>query len=69
MEENMYSVKSKTTKEVCERLGFISDIHFVKTMKRNNKIYVSGTCGKEHEFLELKKAAKEAGYIYSGLFA
>jgi hypothetical protein len=64
----MYSTKSELTKKVCAELGFIYDIQFVKTMKRGNNIYVLATCGKEHEFKALKKAAIEKGYIYKGLF-
>lgn len=60
----MYSTTSELTKKVCNEIGFIFDIHFVKTMKRNGKVYVKGTCGKPNEFLALKKACREKGYIY-----
>lgn len=62
----MYSTISKTTKIVCETIGFDFSIQFVSTMQRGNKIYVKGTCGKPSEFLALKKACLEHGYIYTG---
>ena len=60
----MYSTKTKLTKEVCEKMGFIFDIGFVKTMKRTDKIYVSFTIGKPHEIASLKKACNDHGYIW-----
>lgn len=63
----MYSTTSKTTQKVCEIIGFNFEVQFVATMKRNNNIYVKGTCGKNYEFLALKKACKEHGYTYTGL--
>lgn len=63
----MYSTTSNLTKEVCNNIGFIFDIHFVQTMRRKGKIYVKGTCGKQHEFLLLKSLCNKFGYIYKGI--
>lgn len=60
----MYSATSKTTAEVCKKLGFWFEVHFTETMKRGSKIYVRGTVGKDHEFRALEEACKKAGYIY-----
>ena len=62
----MYSTTNETAKAVCNKIGFIFPIRFVAAMQRSGKIYVKGTCGKLHEFSQLKKACKENGYIYTG---
>ncbi len=61
-----YSATSETTKEVCNKINFIFDIHFVETASKNGKTYVRGTCGKRNEFKDLKRACEENGYIYAG---
>ena len=60
----MYSTNSETTKEVCKKIGFDFNINFVKTLKRNGKIFVKGTAGKPHEFALLRRACKKHNYIY-----
>ena len=62
----MYSSTSDLTKEVCINIGFIFDVHFIQTMRRNGKIYVKGTCGKPAEFSLLKSLCNKFGYIYKG---
>jgi hypothetical protein len=62
----MYSTESDTTKDVCKKIGFLFDVYFVETMKRNNKVYVRGTAGKRGEFQALKNAVIKAGMIYTG---
>ncbi len=62
----MYSTKSQTTKMVCKQIGFRFDIKFVETMRRGDKIYVRGTCGKPHEFDALEAACQQYGYIFRG---
>lgn len=62
-----YSTTSETTKQVCEKIGFDFDIEFVSTMKRGEKIFVKGTCGKQHEFQLLKKACGQFGFCYKGV--
>ena len=62
----MYSTTNDTTKDVCEKTGFIFSVQFVETMKRGNNIYVRGTAGKRDEFLALKQSCNKHGYIYAG---
>ena len=59
-----YSTTSPLTRTVCQKIGFIFDIHFVKTAQHGEKIYVAGTVGKPHEFEALHRACAEHGYIY-----
>ena len=62
----MYSTRSKTTKEVCEKIGFDFEVSFVDTMKRNGKVFVRGTMGKPQEYRELQYQCEKHGYIYTG---
>ena len=61
----MYSTKSDTTKEVCEKLGFNFEVGFVETMKQGNDIYVGFTLGKPNEIRALANAALNAGFKLS----
>jgi hypothetical protein len=36
----MYSTKSETTKKVCDAIGFIQSVGFIKTMVRGKTIFV-----------------------------
>jgi hypothetical protein len=62
----MYKTETTTTAEVCQVLGYNPKINFVATMKRGNKIYVKGTCGKPEEFRQLKYDCEKFGFIYKG---
>jgi hypothetical protein len=63
----MYSSKSKTTQEFCQKAGFIQSVNFVETRRVGDRVYVRGTCGKQHEFRALRAACASLGapYIYS----
>jgi hypothetical protein len=50
----MYSVNSETTKVVCRHIGWIFDIHPIKTMRRGSIIYVTGTLLKPDEWRKLR---------------
>jgi len=59
-----YSYDSETTREVCKKIGITFDIHFVTTIRRKDKIYVSFTCGKPDEIKLLKRLCLLHGYIF-----
>jgi hypothetical protein len=65
--KTMYSTTSDLAREVCGNIGAIFDIQFVEVMRRGNKVYVRGTCGKPDEFRWLKNQCREHGYHYTGL--
>jgi hypothetical protein len=64
MAKNQYSTQSEAAREVCERIGFDFSICFVSAMRKGEKIYVRGTCGKLDEFALLRKRCTEQGFIY-----
>jgi hypothetical protein len=61
-----YSTDSETTKEFCKSHGFLFSINFVATMKRGDKVYVTGTAGKPYEWKALEAACDGETYIYKG---
>lgn len=65
----MYQHNSELAEKVCEKVGFRFDIHPLKTMQRNGKIYVKGTALKPDEALDLESECRANGYIYRGPFA
>lgn len=55
--------KTKLTyKDVCKRLGFIPDVHFVTI---TNAGTIGFSCGKPFEILALQAACRENGFVMS----
>lgn len=63
-----YSCSSATTRQFCEKTGFILNSHFVQTRHKVGKILVSGTLGKPDEWRALAAATEKLGapYVYAG---
>ena len=57
----MYSTTSQLTERFCNEIGFLFSVRFVKTLKRNGKIFVSGTLGKPNEWQSLKRHVSRLG--------
>lgn len=65
----MYRHDSELAKKVCKKVGFRFEIHPLKVMERNGKIYVKGTALKPDEAQDLDFECQQNGYIYKGPFA
>lgn len=53
------TVREESYEEVCENLGFIAEVHFVKITTRGT---ITFTCGKPEEIRALRQACRENGY-------